>query len=423
MLALVDANSFYASCHQVFRPDLRGKPVVVLSNNDGFIVARSKEAKALGIPDLAAFFTVEKQLRQHRVAIFSSNYPLYGDLSSRVMTTLQQFSPSVEVYSIDEMFLDFSGLQEPWAEYGQRIKETVWQQVRIPVGVGMAPTKTLAKLANHLAKKHRQGQGVCALDQPYKWEWALRRLPVTAVWGIGRRLAQRLSHIGIHSAWDLARANSKWVRRHSTVCLERTIEELNGRACLAIDELPAPKKQIYCTRGFGYKLTEIEPIQQATALYARRATEKLRAQNHLAASLHVFLHTSPFAGDFYSNSLTVQLPYPTDDTRLISHYARAAIVRLFKDGHRYMKAGVGLLDLRDKTHQQFDLLHPGQSYAADRLMATLDQVNQRFGQGTLHLGSEGFTKKWAMRQAYTSPAYTTRWADIPVCHCRDSTPK
>lgn len=417
MLAIVDCNSCYASCEQIFRPELRGKPVVVLSNNDGFVVARSKEAKALGIEDLQPFFKVEHLLRKHNVAIFSSNYPLYGDISNRVMTTLRQFSPNVEIYSIDEMFLDFDGLQEDLNEYSHLIKQTVWRDVRMPVGVGVAPSKTLAKLANHVAKKHRQGNGVCVLDKPHKWEWVLRRLPVTKVWGIGKRLAQRLAEFNIYNAYDLAKANPKIIRRHMNVNVERTIKELNGIPCFALEELPPAKKQIYCTRGFGHKLTEIEPIQQAMSLYVRRAAEKLRKQNHLALTIHVFIHTSPFEPNYYSNSTTVKLPYPTDDTRIINQAAKQGIEHIFKSGYRYLKAGVGLIELVDKKHFQFDLWHKGQPIKSDHLMNIVDKVNRTHGKGIVHLASEGFHKKWYMRQNFTSPAYTSRWSDIPIIFC------
>ncbi len=414
MLALVDCNSCYASCEQVFRPDLRGKPVVVLSNNDGFVVARSKEAKALGIEDLQAFFKVEALLRRHGVTIFSSNYPLYGDISQRVMNTLRRFAPSVEVYSIDEMFLDFDGLQDDWKAYGQSIRDTLWQQVRMPVGVGIAPSKTLAKLANRAAKKIPQCQGVCVLDEPHKWQWLQQRTPITQLWGIAGRLARRLAEFNITTAYDLARADPKVLRRKLSVNIERMVEELNGVSCIAFDELPPAKQQIYCTRSFGEKITTLEPIQQAITLYASRAAEKLRQQESLASSLHVFLHTSPFEDGYYSNSTVVQLPYPTDDSRVIAALAKTTIAKLYRPHYRFLKAGVGLLELSPKGSQQYDLFHPGQSGKADQLMQVVDQVNHRYGRGSVFLGAEGIHKKWKMRQAYTSPAYTTRWTDLPV---------
>jgi len=413
VFALVDCNSFYASCEQVFRPELRGKPVVVLSNNDCFIVARSKEAKALGIPDLEPFYKVEHILRKHQAAIFSSNYPLYGDLSNRVMLTLSHYSPNIEVYSIDEMFLSFKGFPDDLKAYGQEIKNRVWQDVRIPVGVGMAPTKTLTKLANWAAKKIPACDGVCVLDEPHKWQWLLHRVPLTSLWGVAKRQADRLAPLGIYSAWDLASANPKVVRKHSSVCLERIVEELNGNACLQLEDMPSAKKQIYCTRSFGKKATSLQPVLEAVSLYATRAAEKLRKQNHLALTLHVFIQTSPMMANYLSVSQVVQLPYPTNDTRLIVGAAREAARRLYRSGHAFLKAGVGLIDIRDKRYQQFDLLHQGQSPQADRLMVAMDKINCREGRGAVFLASQGTHKPWYMRQNYRSPQYTTCWQDIP----------
>ncbi|NJN45204.1 MAG: Y-family DNA polymerase [Candidatus Competibacteraceae bacterium] len=414
MFALVDANSFYASCEQVFRPDLRGKPVVVLSNNDGFVVARSKEAKALGIGDLEPFFKIEWLLRKHNVAIFSSNYPLYGDLSNRLMMTLRLFSPKVEMYSIDEMFLSLDGMPFDLVRYGCQIKTCLWDQVRMPVGVGIAPTKTLAKLANRIAKKIAKFNGVCVLDEPYKWEWVLRRVPVTAVWGIAKRIAARLDDLNILTAWDLATANPKIVRSKTNVCVERTIAELNGVPCIALDEVPPAKQQIYCTRSFGNKATSLQPVLEGLSLYAARATEKLRAQKHLALAIHVFIHTSPFRPNFHSAGDVARLPYPTDDTRVITSLVRRVAARLYKEGHDYLKAGVGLIEIIDKTHYQSDLFHAGQSVQADRLMEVMDRINRQQGQNTVFLAAQGVRKPWYMRQQFTSPQYTTKWSDIPV---------
>ena len=414
MFALVDCNSFYASCEQVFRPDLRGRPVVVLSNNDGFVVARSKEAKALGIGDLQPFFKIEQVLREHNVAIFSSNYPLYGDLSHRVMMTLREYSPEVEVYSIDEMFLWLTGVTDELKAQADCIRSRLWQDVRMPVGVGVGPTKTLAKLASKTGKKIPRLAGICVLDEPHKWEWVLRRMPVKAVWGVAKRLAARLEEMNIRSAWELARANPKAVRRRSNVCLERTIEELNGRPCLALEQLPPPRKQIYCTRSFGNKARELQPVLEAVSLYAARAAEKLRRQNHQASTLHVFIHTSPFEPGFHAVSDVAKLPYLTDDTRSIVRLARDIARRLYSPGHAFLKAGVGLIEIRDKRYQQHDLFHQGQPAKADRLMQVLDAVNRRQGRGTLFLAAQGINKPWFMRQQFTSPQYTTRWRDIPV---------
>lgn len=417
MFALVDCNSFYASCEQVFRPDLRGKPLIVLSNNDGCIVARSQQAKALGIPDLQAFFKIESFIRKHKVEVFSSNYALYGDMSSRVMNTLQQFSPLVEIYSIDEMFLDLDGFTRDLALYGKDIKNTVWRDVRLPVGVGIAPTKTLAKLGSRVAKNIPKLEGVCALDEAYKWEWVLRRTSLTKIWGVGKRLAKRLNALGIESAWDLATASPKRVRSFSNVCLERTIEELNGYSCLPIEDAPPAKKQIYCTRSFGKKAKTRQPIEEAISLYATRASEKLRAQNFLVKTMHVFMHTSPHKPDFHSVSKVVNLPYPTNDTRTIVQVARQTAINLYSEGHAFLKAGVGLIDIIDRSFYQGDLWQPEQSEKTDKLMQVMDQINQREGRGTVFIASQGVSKPWYMRQNHSSPQYTTKWADIPQCRC------
>jgi DNA polymerase V len=414
MIGLVDCNSCYASCEQIFRPDLRGKPVVVLSNNDCFVVARSKEAKALGIEDLQTFFKAEPILRQHGVTIFSSNYPLYGDISHRVMTTLKNFAPSVEVYSIDEMFLELEGMNEDWNSYGRTIKDTLWQHIRMPVGVGIAPSKTLAKLANRAAKQIPKCNGVCVLDQPHKWEWLQQRTPVDKLWGVAKRLARRLAEFEIYTAYDLAKADPKIMRRKIGVTIERMIEELNGTPCIPMEEQPPAKQQIYASRSFGENLHTLEPIQQAITLYASRAAEKLRKQDSVTSSIHVFLQSSPFKDNYYSNSMVVQLPYPTDDSRLISTYAKYAIAKLYRPHYAFLKAGVGLLDLTDKAHSQSDLFSSGQSAKDNALMMTLDKINHVHGRGTLFLGAEGFDKKWKMRQSYTSPAYTTRWSELPI---------
>jgi len=411
MFALVDCNAFYASCEQVFRPDLRGKPVVVLSNNDGCIVARSREAKALGIPDLQPFFKIEHLLRRNRVAIFSSNYALYGDISRRLMSLLQTFSPDIEMYSIDEMFLGMG--RGDHDHIARHILDTTWREIRIPVSIGIAPTKTLAKLANQVTKKVSVCEGVCILDEPHKWRWVLERMAVRNVWGVGRRLERRLLELGIRSALDLAQANPKILRRHSNVNLERTIEELNGHSCLELEKMPSSKKQIYSTRSFGIKARSRAPIEEAVAHYAARAAEKLRTHRALARAVHVFMHSSPHETNYHSASVVQQLPYPSDDTRVIVALARQLAGKLYRPGPAILKAGVGLLDISDRHHHQYDLLHPGQSAQADRLMGAMDAINQKMGRGSVYLAAQGTKRPWAMRQQFRSPAYTTRWSEVP----------
>lgn len=419
MFGLIDCNSFYASCEQIFRPDLRGKPVVVLSNNDGCIVARSKEAKALGIPDLEPYFKLAPLLKKHGVHVFSSNYALYGDISARVVETIRQYACDIEVYSIDESFVKpIDGLFGNYQEYGQQIKRAIWKQVRIPVGVGIAPTKTLAKLANKAAKKIPKLNHVCVLEREDQREWLLRKASTKDVWGVGSRIAKRLAQMGINTAWDLARADTAHIRAQFSVVLERTVKELNGISCLDLEEQPQPKKQIFSTRSFGEKQAELEPIKQAVALYASRAGEKLRKQNCLAKNMLVFLQTSAFGENYYSKSATIKLPYPTDDTRVLIAYATFAISQLYRKGYQFQKAGIGLIDIINKNNMQSDLFSLEQPAASLKLMALIDEVNSNYGRGTLFFAAEGATKEWNMRQSKRSPLFTNMWNEIPIVTCR-----
>ena len=413
MLALVDCNSFYASCETVFRPDLRGRPIVVLSNNDGCIVARNRQAKALGIPGFGAYFKIADQLQQHGVAVFSSNYELYGDLSQRVMECLNDFSPDVEVYSIDEAFLSLDGFNFNLTDYGREMRRTVWRYVRIPVSVGIAPTKTLAKVANHIAKKNREYQGVLALDTEHRRIAALRSFPLDEVWGIGRRLSRQLNDLGIATAYDLSRQRPKFLRQRFSVNMERTIRELNGEPCIHLDQHPEPKQQIFSTRSFGERVYTLEGLQEAVSSYASRAMEKLRKQDSLTSTVQLFIQTSRYDQINYSRSAIVRMPYPTNDTRLVVQKLRDTVPGLFKSGLPYYKAGVGLLELSSADNQQLDLLtaqQPGRSY---RLMDALDTINQRSA-GGLFLASNGIERRWSMKRLKKSPAFTTRWDQLPV---------
>jgi DNA polymerase V len=287
----------------------------------------------------------------------------------------------------------------------------------MPVGVGIAPTKTLAKLANHAAKKIPQTDGVCLLDTPAKWQWLQRRLPVNKVWGIGSKIARRLNALDIHTVYELACADRKFLRQQFSVNVERTVEELNGRPAIALEQQPAAKKQIYCTRSFGEKPTSLQPLLHAVSAYACRAAEKMRAQQHVVRSLQVFINTSPYDADYYSRSQVIQLPYATDDSRVIVAAARTAVTEIFSPGRRYLKAGVGLLELSDKQFAQSDLFSRGPSLAAEQLMTAIDNINRRYGQGTTFLAAQGSGQRWHMRQQYRSPAYTTRWSDVPLIKC------
>ncbi len=416
MMGLVDCNSCYASCEQVFRPDLRDKPVIVLSNNDGCIIARSKQAKSLGIPDLKPYFKIKPLIKKNRVQVFSANFRLYGDISNQVMATLREFSPHVEQYSIDEMFLDFDGLKLDLDDYGTVIRKTIWQHVRMPVGVGIAPTKTLTKLANHAAKNIK-GSGVAVLDAPYKWQWLQKRLPISKIWGIGKQLTRRLNAVGIHSAYQLAQADPHFIRKQTSVNVERTIRELNGEPCIGLDEEPAPKKEIFVTRSFGSKTGSKEELLRHISRYAAAAAEKLRSQNSFCSSLYLFAFTSEFKPGFYRNSRVLRLPYPTSDSEVIIRYAKAGMREIYQPNKLFAKCGIGLLDIRDRSFYQFDLFTPGQSQRTDELMQVIDSVNQRYGRDSVTFGAEGLTGKWTMRQNKLSPSYTSSWLDIPRVHC------
>ncbi|MCK5662300.1 MAG: DUF4113 domain-containing protein, partial [Thiotrichaceae bacterium] len=385
-------------------------------------VARSAQAKALGIAGLESALHKKNWMLQQGVSLFSSNYPLYGDLSARVMNTLYLFSPKVEIYSIDEMFLYLEKTHhnldnDALKDYALNIKNTVYRHTALPVGVGIAPTKTLAKLANRAAKTIPKCQGVCVLDTEKKWNWMKQRTPVHKIWGISSRFAARLADLKIYTAMDLASADPKSIRHYFNVCVERIIEELNGHTCLSLEEIPAKKKQIYCSRSFAKKTSQRQAIMQAISLYSARACEKLRTQQSLTASLQISLYSSTYYKNNYNHHRIIKLPYPSDDSRLISNIARQTIARLIKPGVTYMKAGIGLLELSSKTQQQLDLFHSGQSVKTDQLMQIMDKVNAVYGKNSIYMAAEGVHKKWAMRQAYRSPSYTSQWHELPLIKC------
>ncbi|MBN4053561.1 translesion error-prone DNA polymerase V subunit UmuC [Haliea sp. AH-315-K21] len=415
MYALVDCNTFYASCESIFRPDLEGKPIVVLSNNDGCVISLNTEAKAFNIPSYVPFYQVRDEIEKNNVHIFSSNYELYGDISARVMNLLKPYSTEMEVYSIDEAFLRLPRVD--YQEHSKAMKDMLWQNVRMPVCVGVAPTKTLAKLANHAAKKMKHFNGVCVLDEPHKWEWVLARITTDKLWGVGKRICERLHHLGIHNALQLAQANSKYLRKHFSVVLERTARELNGEPCLDLNLDPAPRKEIICTRSFSYKITELHELQQAISLYASRACEKLRSQNGLTQTIWVYLESFDKRIGHYSPHRVISLPHLTNDTRFISSAASKALINLFKPDIRYKKCGIGLLDVRTKKYEQGDFFNPQQTEHSRQLMTVLDKVNRRYGKHTMKLANTGIQPKWSMKRDYMSPRYSTRWRDIPIARC------
>jgi DNA polymerase V len=412
--ALVDCNSFYASCEQIFRPDLRGKPVAVLSNNDGCIVARNKEAKALNIPGLEPYFKIKKLLEQSQVNVFSSNYELYADISNRVVQTLQDYAndDEVEIYSIDECFLDFDRLTNfDFTEYGQNIKNTLWQDVRMPVCVGVGQTKTIAKLANHIAKKSTKLNGVCVIEDMSIWAAVLKKLPVNKVWGVGARISQRLSYMNINSAYDLLVSNPKAIRKEFGVTLERTVAELNGIRCLNVETQPSNKKESYSTRSFGQRVHTLSGLHESVSQYATTAAAKLRKQGSLVKTVTAFIETSRHGGDQYKNSASIQLQHATNDTRDIISAVRYCVSAVYRPGYAYAKAGVGLLQLIEPSPEQLNIFGEYQTERSKKLMAMVDKINSN--SKDLFFASNGINQTWKMQRQLKSPAYTTRLNDIP----------
>ena len=417
VFALVDCNNFYASCEKLFRPDLKDTPVVVLSNNDGCVVARSREAKLLGIKMGVPVFQIKSEMQRHGILAFSSNYALYADLSSRVMRTLEEMAPRVEVYSIDEAFLDLTGIESAISlvEFGQQVRERIGHWIGITVCVGIAPTKTLAKLANHAAKKYPATQGVVDLTNPDRQRRLLALVPVDDVWGVGRRLSKRLNALGITTALDLANASPRAIRDQFSVVLERTVRELNGESCIELEEIPPTKKQIVCSRSFGAKVTQFELLREAVCEYATRATEKLRKEQQQAKVMTVFIRTSPFKDNEpqYSNSASGELLIPSCDTRDFIELANHLLKRIWKDGFRYAKAGVMLSDFYDPGMFQPGLFDDVSTRSnSQQLMSVLDTINQS-GAGKVFFAGQGTKKDWSMKREHLSPAYTTRWDQLP----------
>lgn len=417
--ALIDCNSFYASCERVFRPDLAKVPIVVLSNNDGCVIARSYDAKPfikMGEP----YFQIKHKLKQHGIVPFSSNYALYGDMSERVMSLIEAMVPAVEVYSIDEAFADLTGIGELDA-LGRQIRAQVLRCTGIPVGVGIAHTKTLAKLANHTAKRlQSQTGGVVNITDPVKRDWVLRNTDVAEVWGVGRKMKLHLDVMGIKSAMNLAKADLWTLRKKFSIVIEKTARELGGRPCLELDEPDPPKQEICCSRMFSRRLTELPPIKEAVATYMMRASEKLRAQNSLCRKVRVCIRTGMFNPEEarYANGVVVDMPYPTDDVRLLTKAAIDAVDRIYRTGFKYSKAEVMLLNLCQHGEYTDDLFATSQPAEATRVMTVLDEINGRWGRGTLRSASVPSTPDWAMRREMMSQSYTTKLDQLWSISCK-----
>lgn len=421
-IALIDCNNFYVSCERAFKPSLEGRPVVVLSNNDGCVVARSQEVKALGVKMGTPWFQMKGLAQQHRILALSSNYTLYADMSNRVMSVLAGFSPDQEVYSIDESFLDLTGFEHrDLTTYAQSMRQTVRQWTGLPVCVGIGPSKTLAKLGNHIAKKRPEFAGVCDLNALAAERKAaiFGEMEVREVWGVGGRIQARLAEVGIHTVRDLQQADPKSIRAQFSVVLERTVAELNGVSCLSLEEIAPPKKQIMCSRSFGEYVHDLDGLRQAVTAYATRAAEKLRREQSLAGAIQVFIRTNPFkeGSPQYQRGLIFPISAPTEDTLELVNAALKALRLIYRPGFAYQKAGVMLLDLIPASRRHPTLFDDPERLARSRrLMQTLDHLNRRMGSGTVRLLGEGTDKTWKMKRSNLSPSYTTRLEDVAIAH-------
>jgi DNA polymerase V len=413
--ALVDCNSFYASCERIFRPDIKRKPVVVLSNNDGCVVALSKEAKQLGIKMCEPWFKIEKPFLQKGGVAFSSNYELYADISSRVMQTLEYLSPKVEVYSIDEAFLDLTGLRNH-EEFGHQCRRTIDQWVGVPVCVGIGPTKTLAKAANYGAKHYPATNGVVNLLDVRRRNKLLSLMPVREVWGVGSRINKKLNSLGIETALELAEIDTKLIKRKFSSVLERTVMELKGYPCIGLEHQPKTKKQIVVSRTFGKKVNDVSSINEAVSDYASRACEKLRRENQYCKMVSVFMRTNYFRKQDrqYNGFQSYKLFSPTNDTRDILNATRYLTEKLFKKDINFIKAGVMLSDFYDEGIYQGDLFRVFNGREdSKKLMTTIDKINSS-GIGKITFASQGIKKSWSMKRLLKSPRYLTSWEEMPV---------
>lgn len=412
IFALVDCNNFYASCERLFKPELENKAVVVLSNNDGCIIARSNQAKALGIPMGAPFFKYKALCERHQVAVFSSNYQLYGDMSQRVMQSLQTFCPDMEIYSIDEAFLFLDKFRHlNLMEYAHQIRQKIKMWTGIPISIGIGPSKTLAKLANRIAKA--QNRGVCDLSDKAAQQQALENCAVGDIWGIGHRLTEKLNRLGIKTAQQLCDYNPKILRTHFGVIMERTLLELKGISCIAQEEVK-PKQSIISSRSFGKAVTEFEELSEAISNFVVRACQKLRQQNSHAQAVHVFIRTGLFNQNQpqYQNGITCGLAMPSADSCFIIHAAKQGLKKIYKPGYRYQKAGIVLLDIVPPLQVQQDLFLSRTHEKRAKIMQILDKINDNWGSNTLFLGAQGPQRHWTTRCDRQSGLHTTNWQQL-----------
>jgi len=425
-IALIDCNNFYVSCERVFNPALKRKPVIVLSNNDGCVIARSQEVKDLGIKMGVPWFKVQNLARHHKIIVFSSNYTLYADMSNRVMKIISEFAPNQEVYSIDECFLDLTGSKHlGLADYGQRIRSTINRLVGLPVCVGVGASKTLAKLANHIAKKYFVFDGVCNLNEITQGTLDLlfSKIEVGEVWGVGERIEKKLAKLGVNTVFDLKQSSPQALRKQFSVLMERTIRELNGESCIPLEEIAPLKKQLVCSRGFGIPVSSLSELSEAVITYATRVAEKLRRQRSVTAMVYVFIQTDPFKKKDrqYNPGRLIHLTNPTDDTRILINAVLTGLKSIYKPGFAYKKAGVLLDDLLPFNQHQKSLFDDKEAQAhSELLMQAIDEINKTMGSGTIKFLGEGLEKQWRAKAEKKTRCYTTRVDEIPVAYCKFS---
>ena len=412
VFALIDCNAFYVSCERVFNPKLNNKPVVALSNNDGCIIARSKEAKALGIKMGVPLFKVKDIVERENVIVFSSNYTLYADMSRRVMNIISEFTPSIEVYSIDEAFIELTNMNVDYESYARHMRKVILQYTGIPVSIGIASTKTLTKVANHIAKDDESLEGVCSLIQHENLDQVLEDTNVADVWGVGRQLSKKLIANGIFNAKLLKNCEDAWVRKMMSVNGLKTVSELREISCLDLEETSATRKSCCTTRSFGKPLINLEDIEQAVTTFARRATERIRGENLTASTVSVFLRTNPFDRNrYYSNSSTTTLSYPTYDTMQIVKTALQLTKIIFRENYKYKKAGVLLSGLYEKGTETKDLFSETR-YRSPKLMSAVDQINERYGSDTIQIATECQMGKWKQKRKNCTQSYTTQLDNV-----------
>ncbi len=412
-IALIDCNNFYASCERIFNPKLMRRPIVVLSNNDGCIITRSAEAKKLGIKMGEPYFKAKKIIEDNNVKVFSSNYSLYGDISQRVMETLARFAPDIEIYSIDEAFLGLNGFENyELSAYCGYIRRTIKQWVGIPVSIGVSSTKTLSKIANNLAKKNKEYDGVCILKSWFEINEALKLTPIGDVWGIGRRLSSFLQKYNIKTAYNFIQLDKGWVRKNMGVVGEKTFLELSGVSCIELDLIPSDKKSCCVSRSFSKPIEKIHDLEESISAYGTRVAEKIREEGLMAESMSVFVLTNYFnrKEKQYSNSIKLQLPFPTNNSIKIVKRVLQGIRKIYREGYRYKKAGVILYGL-SKSSQVKGLLDYDRE-SSDAIMSTMDRINGRYGSSVIRLASEGIEKSWRMKREKVSPCYTTNFDDL-----------